>query len=127
MKATVNRGTSVTHWYYVTEVQGQEPNTYGALICVGDSITDGTGSTMNGNNRWVDDLFRRTQETPDTKNIAVLNAGIGGNHLVTTPGQGPTGLQRIRDIIAQPGVRYVTVRRNNTTKQRVKNGGDSCN
>ena len=106
---TITSGTSVTHWYYVTEVQGRLPTTDGALICVGDSITDGTGSTTDANNRWVDDLFVRTQATSATENIAVLNAGIGGNHLVTTPGQGPTALQRIKSIIAQPGVRYVTI------------------
>ncbi|KAL6837397.1 SGNH hydrolase-type esterase domain-containing protein [Trichoderma camerunense] len=105
----INGGSSVTHWYYVTEVQGQLPATSSALICIGDSITDGTGSTTNGNDRWVDDLFRRTQVAPATKNIAVLNAGIGGNHLVTSPGQGPSALERIKSIISQPGVRYIAI------------------
>ncbi|KKO97649.1 GDSL-like Lipase/Acylhydrolase [Trichoderma harzianum] len=105
----INGGSSVTHWYYVTEVQGQLPATSSALICIGDSITDGTGSTTNGNDRWVDDLFRRTQAAPATKNIAVLNAGIGGNHLVTSPGQGPSALERIKSIIAQPGVRLLAI------------------
>lgn len=108
-QATIARGTSVTHWYYVTEVQGQIPTSDGALICIGDSITDGTGSTTNGNNRWVDDLFKRTQANAATKNIAILNAGIGGNHLVTASGQGPSAVQRIKSAIAQPGVKFVTV------------------
>ena len=107
--ATLTSGTSLSHWYYVTEIQGDLPTTDGALICIGDSITDGTGSTMNGNNRWVDDLFQRTQANAATQNIAVLNAGIGGNHLVTTPGNGPTAVDRISSIIAQPGVKYVTI------------------
>lgn len=108
-EATIHNGSSAPHWYYVTEIQRQEPSGASALICVGDSITDGTGSDMNGNNRWTDDLFRRMQNSPDTKDVAVLNAGIGGNHLVTTPGNGPTALQRIQGIIAQPGVRYVAI------------------
>ena len=107
--ATLQHGNSVTHWYYVTEVQANLPKAEGALVCVGDSITDGTGSDKNGNNRWVDDLFRRMQGNADTKNIAVLNAGIGGNHLVTTPSHGPTAMQRIKGILAQPGVRYVAL------------------
>jgi lysophospholipase L1-like esterase len=65
---------------------------------------------MNGNLRWVDDLFRRMQQSPETKNIAVLNAGIGGNHLNTDPGQGPNAVARIgRDVLAQPGIRYVAI------------------
>lgn len=108
-EATIRDGSSAPHWYYVTEIQGRQLSSASALICVGDSITDGTGSDMNGNNRWTDDLFRRMQNNTGTKDIAVLNAGIGGNHLVTTPGNGPTALQRIQGIIAQPGVRYVAI------------------
>lgn len=107
-KAALSGSSSAPHWYFVTEVQGREAAA-SALICVGDSITDGTGSDMNANNRWADDLFVRMQANSATKNIAVLNAGIGGNHLVSTPGTGPSALDRIKGIIAQPGVRYVAI------------------
>lgn len=82
-EATIRNGNSAPHWYYVTEIQGQEPSSASSLICVGDGITDGTGSDMNGNNRWTDDLFRRMQNNLATKDVVVLNAGIGDNHLVT--------------------------------------------
>jgi lysophospholipase L1-like esterase len=100
---------SVTSWYYVTAVEALLSSEIGALVCVGDSITDGTGSTLNGNNRWVNDLFNRTQANSATRSITVLNAGIGGNHLAAGSGQGPDAVGRIGSIIAQPGVRYVTI------------------
>lgn len=106
---SLRQGTPTNEWFYLAEIQGQLPGTSSALICVGDSITDGTGSGNNANNRWVDDLFRRMQGISATSNIAVLNAGIGGNHLVTADGQGPSAMQRIKDIIAQPGVRYIAL------------------
>ncbi|KAJ3497027.1 hypothetical protein NLG97_g2211 [Lecanicillium saksenae] len=107
--ASLSKGTPTTHWYYLAEIQGQLPSTSTALICVGDSITDGTGSGNNDNNRWVDELFRRMQSNPETNNIAVLNAGIGSNHLITTLGEGPTAVEGIKGIIVQPGVRYVAL------------------
>jgi len=94
------------HWYIVSGV-----DTFAdakAIAILGDSITDGRGSTTNGNNRWPDALARRLQQSGNTK-VAVLNQGIGGN-AVTTGGLGPTGLSRFsRDILGQSGVRWVII------------------
>lgn len=47
---------------------------------------------------------------PGTQNIAILNAGIGGNHLFTTSGQSPIAVAQIgRDVLLQPGIRDVTI------------------
>ncbi|MFY9747501.1 MAG: SGNH/GDSL hydrolase family protein, partial [Acidobacteriaceae bacterium] len=73
------------------------------------SITDGHATTTNGNDRWTDVLGERLQASPATHNIGVLNQGIGGNHLLTD-GLGPNVLARFdRDVIAQPGVRWLIV------------------
>jgi len=94
------------HWYILSGV-----DTFAdakAIAILGDSITDGRGSTTNGNNRWPDALARRLQQSGNTK-VAVLNQGIGGN-AVTTGGLGPTGLSRFsRDILGQSGVRWVII------------------
>ena len=45
---------------------------------MGDSITDGHGATADANDRWTDILAQRLQAEPTTRNIAVLNQGIGG-------------------------------------------------
>jgi len=80
-----------------------------AIVVLGDSITDGHGATTNGNDRWPDVLAKKLQANAKTKNLSVLNHGIGGNHLLTD-GLGPNALARVdRDILAQTGVRYVIV------------------
>jgi lysophospholipase L1-like esterase len=50
-----------------------------AIAVLGNSITDGRGSGTNKQNRWPDELARRLQENTDTRKVAVLNQGIGGN------------------------------------------------
>lgn len=81
----------------------------GAIVCFGDSITDGVLSRANANHRYPDILAVRLQANPATSNLGVLNEGIGGNsvlHEVTFTG--PSALARFdRDVIAQAGVRYV--------------------
>ena len=99
--------THIDHWYQLTGVDVFSANpTAATLVTLGDSITDGHGATTNGNDRWPDDLARRLQSAGLTA-IAVSNQGIGGNHLLTD-GLGPNTLARLdRDLLAQPGVRWV--------------------
>ncbi|MBL8836217.1 MAG: lysophospholipase, partial [Alphaproteobacteria bacterium] len=76
-------------------------------------ITDGTGSTMNGDDRWTDALSHRLHALYGRR-VAVVNAGIGGNR-VTTPARysidapipgGPSALERLeRDLLAISGLR----------------------
>ncbi len=78
-----------------------------AIVTFGDSITDGTNSTVNTNNRWPDVLARRLKEagTP----LAVLNQGISGNR-VLSEGAGASGLARFeRDVLSHPGVSHVVI------------------
>jgi lysophospholipase L1-like esterase len=79
------------------------------VAILGDSITDGRGSTTNGNDRWPDVLSRRLRAVPATSQIAVLNLGIGGNRLLRDT-VGPNALARFdRDVLARPGVRWLIV------------------
>lgn len=99
----------VEHWYQVSGIDVQAGAPTAAIVALGDSITDGHGSTTNGNDRWTDMLAERLQASAATKNIGVLNEGIGGNHLLTD-GLGPNVLARLdRDVLAQTGVRWVIV------------------
>lgn len=78
-----------------------------AIVTFGDSITDGTNSTINTNRRWPDVLARRLKEagTP----VAVLNQGIAGNR-VLSDGAGISALARFeRDVLSQPGVSHVVI------------------
>jgi lysophospholipase L1-like esterase len=97
------------HWYFIAGIDVAAPPQASAVVILGDSITDGRGATTNGNDRWTDVLAQRLQSQPGTRNVAVLNQGIGGNHLLTD-GLGPNALARFdHDVIAQPGVRYLIV------------------
>jgi lysophospholipase L1-like esterase len=96
------------HWYQLSGVDvTAEPGAF-SIVALGDSITDGHASTVNGNDRWPDVLARRLQ-TAGFQHIGVLNHGIGGNHLLTD-GLGPNALARFdRDVLAQTAVRDLIV------------------
>jgi lysophospholipase L1-like esterase len=82
-----------------------------AIVTFGDSITDGTNSTPDTNNRWPDHLARRLMaDGPNGQGrAAVANAGISGNR-VLSDGSGVSALARFeRDVLGQPGVTHVTV------------------
>jgi lysophospholipase L1-like esterase len=99
----------VDHWYQVAGIDVRAEPGAAAVVVLGDSITDGRGSTTNGNNRWTNVLAQRLQDSPRTRKIGVSNQGIGGNHLLTD-GLGPNVLARFdRDVLAQAGVRWVIV------------------
>ena len=97
------------HWYQLSAVDVAGPPDAAAIAVLGDSITDGHGATTNRNDRWTDVLAKRLQSNPATRNIGVLNQGIGGNHLLSD-GLGPNVLARFdRDVLAQTAVRWVIV------------------
>ncbi len=105
--ADLPNAKTVEHWYFIAGVDVAAPAGAGAIVVLGDSITDGHGVTTNGNDRWTDLLAARLSQAKT--NLAVLNQGIGGNHLLTD-GLGPNALSRFdHDVIAQPGVRYLIV------------------
>ena len=99
----------VDHWYQISEIDVPAGPGAGAVVVLGDSITDGHGATTNGNDRWTDVLARRLQSSIDTRSIGVSNQGIGGNHLLTD-GLGPNALARFdRDVLGPAGVRWLIV------------------
>ncbi len=107
--ADLPEAKKVDHWYQVAGVDVATAPNAASIAVLGDSITDGHGATTNGNDRWTDVLAQRLQASEATRAIGVLNQGIGGNHLLTD-GLGPNTLARFdRDVLAQPGVRYLVV------------------
>lgn len=97
----------IERWYFIDGMDVASAGSAGSLVLLGDSITDGHGSTTDGNDRWPDDLSRRLQG--QMLSIGILNQGIGGNRLLRD-GIGPNALARFdRDVIAQTGVRWVIV------------------
>jgi len=94
------------HWYNIENVDVLVPDYYSALVTLGDSITDGRGSTTGGNNRWPDDLALRLRTNAPTACIGVINTGIGGNGIFG--GLGPAATRRFdRDVLHQSAVRWL--------------------
>jgi len=93
--------------FFLTGVMVEAAAPTRAIAVFGDSISDGTRSTVDANARWPDVLARRLSEVGMT--VAVLNQGISGNR-VLTDGAGPSGLARFeRDVLSEPGVSHVVI------------------
>jgi lysophospholipase L1-like esterase len=97
------------HWYIINGIDVKAPLTATAVAILGNSITDGRGSTPNLQNRWPDKLSEALLNNPGKKQIAVLNMGIGAN-CVLSGGNGPTGVKRFEhDILSPTGVRSAII------------------
>lgn len=97
------------NWYYVTGVDVLDSAVVGSVVTLGDSITDGTGSTFSADHRWPDRLADRLRGLPPHRRLGVLNAGIAGNR-VLLDGRGPSALSRLdADVFSRTGVRAVIV------------------
>ena len=95
------------HWYTISSIDIKRKRGGAAVAVLGDSITDGRGTTTNGQDRWTDQLSRSLLSDPATRDLAVLNFGLGGN-CVLFGGLGPTGRSRyVRDLFMHPGVKYI--------------------
>ena len=67
------------HWYIINAIEIKAEKKARAIVVLGNSITDGRGSTTNEQNRWTDNLSRRLLANKKTKRVSVLNMGLGGN------------------------------------------------
>jgi lysophospholipase L1-like esterase len=91
-------------WYFVSNLEVWTTSPAGAVVTLGDSITDGFGATQGDYEDWPDQLAKRLAANSAAQSIAVLNEGIGGNRILHD-GAGINALARFdRDVLAQPGV-----------------------
>ena len=79
-------GSTTSSWFYLDGVSVQTEAVPGTIVAFGDSITDGVGSTVNANHRWPDYLAQRLSTQPADERFAVVDAGIGGNRVLTDAG-----------------------------------------
>ena len=95
------------HWYTISAIDVKPRRRSAAIAVLGDSITDGRGTTTNGQDRWTDQLSRSLLQDRRTRNLSVLNFGLGGN-CILRGGNGPTAQSRYRrDLFGPRGVKYV--------------------
>jgi lysophospholipase L1-like esterase len=93
----------------------------GAIVTLGDSITNGANTVANLNHRWPDLLATRLRDAG--LDLGIANLGVSGNRLLHDPNPpagsdaetfanyfGVSGLKRFdRDVLAQPGRRFLIV------------------
>lgn len=106
---------SVNSWFFLDAVEMAMPANAYAVVAFGDSITDGSLSTLSGDDRWPDVLARRLRALHGNR-VGVANAGIGGNQVIGPPAYspqqpfpgGPSALMRLeRDVLSLSGVKAV--------------------
>jgi lysophospholipase L1-like esterase len=106
---------ATTSWFFLDAVDMRLPVDTRLIVAFGDSITDGTASTLNGDDRWPDVLSRRLHRAFGDR-VVVVNAGIGGNRVAgpatydptNAIAGGPSAGQRLeRDVLSLSGVTAV--------------------
>ena len=111
-KATLPTVATIQSWFFLSQVDVLAPEGTPVLVAFGDSITDGTRSTPNANNRWTDQLVRRLLAQPTPQRVGVLNAGIAGNR-VLSEGAFAVGLNALArfdaDVLNRSGVTHVLI------------------
>lgn len=105
----------VASWFFLDAVDMDTAEVAQTIVAFGDSIVDGSLSTMNGDDRWPDVLSRRLHARFGGK-FAVVNAGIGGNQVLGPASYsdcepfagGPSALSRLeRDVLSLSNVGIV--------------------
>ena len=122
-----SKAKKTNHWYTICGIDVVGNKNTRAVAILGNSITDGRGSTTNMQDRWPDNLSRALLDNAKTKDVAMLNLGIGGN-CVLRGGLGPTGASRFtRDIMQQEGVKYVIIFEGINDLGSCRNGEQTAN
>ncbi|GAA2396728.1 SGNH/GDSL hydrolase family protein [Streptomyces glaucosporus] len=104
-----------TYWRYVTAVDVWTNEAEGAVVALGDSITDGVTSSPGANRRWTDFLADRLRTERGAPRYSVLNQGISGNRILLDASpldlkNGPSALNRLeRDALSRTGAKVLVV------------------
>ena len=113
---------TTTSLWWLKAIDVQSMSSPGTIVAFGDSITDGTCTTLDAHDRWEDMLSvrlgleyeARSKRTPHPGLKALINEGIGGNTItregLKPPPDSPPGLERLdRDVLSHHGVTDVVL------------------
>lgn len=100
--------TEILRWYFLDGVDVATQNGAKAVVALGDSITDGNGTSNNQNERWTDVLAKRAFAAQ--RMLTVVNEGYAGNQIVNDDSGGPAATSRFRrDVLGNAGVTHVII------------------
>jgi lysophospholipase L1-like esterase len=102
---------TTTSWFFLDGVDVMAPADTVVVCVFGDSITDGTHTTLNTNDRWANVLSRRLHIAYGNK-VSIVNEAIGGNRVVNpvvaNAASGPAAVDRLdRDVLGVSGLTHV--------------------
>ncbi len=102
---------TTTSWFFLTALDVMASADTVVVCAFGDSITDGTHTTLNTNDRWANVLSRRLHNAYGNK-VSVVNEAIGGNRVinpvVANAASGPSAVDRLdRDVLGLSGLTHV--------------------
>jgi lysophospholipase L1-like esterase len=110
-QTTIPNATTFPERYFLTRVEVSSLENSGTVVTLGDSITDGRGSTPDADRRWPDRLAERLNERG--LKLGVANAGISGNRILHDLPEmvcGPSALSRFdRDVLSVPGAKFLII------------------
>jgi lysophospholipase L1-like esterase len=102
---------TTTSWFFLAALDVMASKDTVVVCAFGDSITDGTHTTLNTNDRWSNVLSRRLHNAYGNK-VSVVNEAIGGNRVVNpvvaNAASGPAAVDRLdRDVLGLSGLTHV--------------------
>ena len=102
---------TTTSWFFLAALDVMASTDTVVVCAFGDSITDGTHTTLNTNDRWANVLSRRLHNAYGNK-VSVVNEAIGGNRVinpvVANAASGPAAVDRLdRDVLGLSGLTHV--------------------
>ncbi|MBN2163349.1 MAG: hypothetical protein JXR25_08350 [Pontiellaceae bacterium] len=102
--ADLTGATTQFSWYTLTGIEVMAPASSGTVVIMGDSITDGAGTTYDYNTRWTDFFASRLSTNAPTAGVGIANMGIGGSTIIGS------GLPRFqRDVLDQSAARWLVI------------------
>lgn len=106
---TLSNPETRASYFFITGLDVLRTPRPSVVVALGDSITDGAGSTPGTERRWTDFLVRRLRAEGKADTVGVVNEGIGGGRIVRD-GIGPSGINRFeRDVLGQSGVTHAVI------------------